>query len=60
MKPKIRYREAAELLGIPEGTLRAKVCRKEIPHYRIGGRAVLFDLDELSAWLATMHVGGKA
>ena len=54
------YKVASEHTGIPEGTLRAKVSRKQIPHYRVGKRSVLFDLEELSEWLATMHVADPA
>ncbi|MDQ3300770.1 MAG: hypothetical protein M3619_29660 [Myxococcota bacterium] len=32
------------------------VCLKTIPHYRIGPRMVLLDLDELDAWMAEMAV----
>lgn len=58
MKHRARYREAAEYLGIPYGTLRAKVSRKEIPHYRLSDRLVLFDLDELDEWMRTKLVAG--
>ncbi len=53
LKPKqrIRYREASAYTGIPEGTLRALVSRKKIPHIRIGPRTVLFDTEALDQWL---------
>lgn len=53
---RVRYKQAAEHTGIPEGTLRAKVCTKQIPHIRIGPRMVLFDLDQLDAWMAEREV----
>ncbi len=53
---RVRYKQAAEYTGIPEGTLRALVCRKKIPHIRVGERTVLLDLDALDAWLADRTV----
>ncbi len=50
--PRVRYKQAAQHTGIPEGTLRAMVCQKTIPHIRIGPRMVLFDLEALDLWLA--------
>ena len=49
---RVRYKQAAQHTGIPEGTLRAKVHEKSIPHIRIGPRMVLFDTEQLDAWLA--------
>lgn len=57
--PRVRYKQAAEYTGIPEGTLRAKVSTKAIPHIRIGPRVVLFDLEQLDAWLAERTVVPK-
>ena len=53
---RVRYKQASEHTGLPEGTLRAKVCRKQIPHYRVGPRCVLFDLAELDEWMDSMRV----
>lgn len=55
---RVRYKEAAKYTGIPEGTLRALVCRKSIPHIRVGPRCVLLDLDQLDVWLAARTVAG--
>ena len=55
-KRRVRYKQAAEYTGLPEGTLRALVCKKEIPHIRIGPRMVLLDLDALDLWLAARAV----
>lgn len=52
----INYAEAAALLGVPVGTLYAKVHHREIPHHRIGPRIVRFRLDELLAWLELRKV----
>jgi excisionase family DNA binding protein len=57
---RIRYKQAAQYTGIPEGTLRAKVCAKDIPHIRIGPRMVLFDTAQLDTWLAERTVQPKA
>jgi excisionase family DNA binding protein len=58
----IGYREAAELLSIPVGTLRSMVCRRQIPHVRISARLVVFDVAALNAWLerCTVPVGGTS
>ncbi|MCX5743920.1 MAG: excisionase family DNA-binding protein [Proteobacteria bacterium] len=53
---RVRYKEAAQYTGIPEGTLRSMVCLKTVPHIRVGPRLVLLDLDALDAWLAARTV----
>jgi excisionase family DNA binding protein len=53
---RVRYKEAATHTGIPQGTLRAMVCTKTIPHIRIGPRMVLFDIEQLDRWLAERTV----
>lgn len=55
---RVRYKQAATYTGIPEGTLRAMVCRKTIPHIRVSPRLVLLDLDEVDQWLASKRVAG--
>lgn len=57
MIPPLNYREAARMLGIPVGTLRSMVCRRQIPHIRISPRIVVFDVAALEAWIATRRVG---
>jgi excisionase family DNA binding protein len=57
---RVGYKEAATHIGIKETTLRARVSRRQVPHYRLGGRLVVFDLDELDAWLESLRVGGTA
>ncbi|MGK5087851.1 helix-turn-helix domain-containing protein [Bdellovibrionota bacterium FG-2] len=47
----VGYSGAAKITGMPVGTIYAKVSRKEIPHFRLGGRHVLFSVAELHAWL---------
>lgn len=51
-KPKyLKYKAAAELLGLPIGTLYSMVSRNVIPHVRLTDRIVLFDEDELLKWV---------
>lgn len=57
MIPPLNYREAARMLGIPVGTLRSMVCRRQVPHIRISPRIVVFDVAALEAWIATRRVG---
>lgn len=47
----LSYRQAAELLGMPIGTLYAYVHDRRIPHIRFGARTVRFDSGELRAWI---------
>lgn len=56
MEEILDYRAAAKVTGLPAGTLRALVCRKQIPHYRIGKRLVRFKQSELEQWLRDRHV----
>lgn len=53
---KLRYKQAAERYNIPEGTLRALVSTKRIPHIRVSPRLVLLDTDQLDGWLAERTV----
>jgi len=55
--PRLNYREAARLLGIPVGTLRSMVCRRQIPHIRISPRVVVFDVGALEEWIGARRVG---
>jgi len=56
MQPLIGYRQLAQKLNVPLGTLYAWVHRGHIPHKRITPRMVRFDLDEIDEWLATCSV----
>lgn len=57
MTPRLNYRDAARLLGIPVGTLRSMVCRRSVPHIRISPRVVVFDVGALEDWIASRRVG---
>ena len=56
MTPRLNYRDAARLLGIPVGTLRSMVCRRQVPHIRISPRVVVFDATSLEEWIAKRRV----
>ena len=56
---RVRYKQAAQHTGLPEGTLRALVSTKGVPHIRIGPRMVLFDTEQLDTWLAERTVAPK-
>ncbi len=53
---KVRYPEAARLLGIPLGTLYCLVSRRQVPHIRLGPRLVVFSKSELDAWVDDRRV----
>lgn len=38
-------------LDVPAGTVDAWVCRKQIPHVRLGGRSVRFSRKAVQAWI---------
>ena len=56
----VGYKGAQEILGMPLGTLYGMVSRSEIPHIRLGRRHVLFDVEELMAWLKAHRVSPKS
>lgn len=47
----LSYAEAADLTGLPLGTLYSMVSRRQIPHLRLAPRTVRFDRRQLEAWL---------
>lgn len=51
------YRQAAELLQLPIGTVYSMVSHHRIPHVRLGPRLVRFCRDEITRWLEVRHVG---
>jgi excisionase family DNA binding protein len=55
---RLRFREGMEYLNLSERTLRKKIARREIPHYRIG-HFIEFDRAELDAWVEAQHVPAK-
>jgi excisionase family DNA binding protein len=55
----LRYSDAAQMLGIPTSTLQSMVCRKEVPHVRLGRRLVVFSRRALEAWMLSRTVAVK-
>lgn len=53
---RISHAEAADLIGISKANLSVKVHRKQVPHYRLSGRQVVFDREELLAWLESRRI----
>jgi excisionase family DNA binding protein len=53
---KMQYPGAAEVTGLKIPTLQSMVCRKQIPHYRLGKRLVIFSRRELVQWMADRSV----
>jgi excisionase family DNA binding protein len=56
----IKPKDAAKELGVPINTLYTWIARKQIPHLRLSPRTVLFDRDELLAWIASKRVSTRA
>jgi excisionase family DNA binding protein len=54
----IAVRAAAEFLGVSPSLVYAYVERKQIPHFRMMGRAIRFRISELDQWRQQFHVNG--
>jgi excisionase family DNA binding protein len=54
----IDVKEAAKFLGVSPSLIYAYVERKQIPHFRMMGRAIRFRLSELDVWRQQFHVNG--
>lgn len=54
----ITVRQAAVFLGVSPSLVYAYVERKQIPHFRMMGRAIRFRLSELESWRQQFHVNG--
>lgn len=52
-------KQAAELLGFAEGTVRNKASAGELPTVKLG-RALRFRLSDLEAWIAEQDAAAKA
>ena len=57
-EPVIDVKTAATFLGVSCSLVYAYVERKQIPHYRMMGRAIRFRISELEAWRKQFHVNG--
>ena len=54
----IDVKAAAKFLGVSPSLVYAYVERKQIPHFRMMGRAIRFRLSELEPWRQQFHVNG--
>jgi excisionase family DNA binding protein len=54
----VDVKTAARFPGISPSLVYAYVERKQIPHFRMMGRAIRFRLSELDAWRQQFHVNG--
>ena len=54
----IDVKAAAEFLGVSPSLVYAYVERKQIPHFRMMGRAMRFRISELAQWRQQFHVNG--
>jgi excisionase family DNA binding protein len=54
----VDVRAVARFLGVSPSLVYSYVERKQIPHYRMMGRAIRFRLSELATWRQQFHVDG--
>jgi excisionase family DNA binding protein len=54
----VDVKAAARFLGVSPSLIYAYVERKQIPHFRMMGRAIRFRLSELDSWRQQFHVNG--
>lgn len=54
----VDVKTAARFLGVSASLVYAYVERKQIPHFRMMGRAIRFRLSELDGWRRQFHVNG--
>ena len=54
----VNVKTAARFLGVSPSLVYAYVERKQIPHFRIMGRAIRFSLSELEKWRRQFFVDG--
>ena len=55
----VAVKTAARFLGVSPSLVYAYVERRQIPHFRMMGRAIRFRLSELEAWRQQFHVDGE-
>jgi excisionase family DNA binding protein len=56
----VDVKAAARFLGVSPSLVYSYVDRKQIPHFRMMGRAIRFRLSELEVWRQQFHVNGEA
>jgi excisionase family DNA binding protein len=54
----VDVRTAARFLGVSPSLVYAYVERKQIPHFRMMGRAIRFNISELEKWRRQFFVDG--
>lgn len=54
------YEQASRILNVRRATLYSWVCRRRIPHIRLGPRCIRFSRLELCEWLDARRVGGSS
>jgi excisionase family DNA binding protein len=54
----VDVKAAARFLGVSSSLVYAYVERKQIPHFRMMGRAIRFSLSELEKWRRQFFVNG--
>jgi len=54
----VDVKAAAQFLGVSCSLVYSYVERRQIPHYRMMGRAIRFSLSELAKWRQQFHVDG--
>ena len=54
----VDVKTAARFLGVSPSLVYAYVERKQIPHFRMMGRAIRFSLSELEKWRRQFFVNG--
>ena len=52
----LNYKQTAEYLGVPVGTVYALVSQNRIPHVRLGPRFVRFPELDLQKWIEDKRV----
>ena len=58
MEEPFNVNQAARFLGLRKGTIYNLVCRRAIPHYKVGNR-ILFRESHLEAWFESKRVKTK-
>lgn len=56
LSPLLTYQDASKFLGIPLSSMYALVSLRRIPHYRLSGRMVRFNLADLQSWVEERRV----
>lgn len=56
---RIRYDDAARMLGVAPATLRVWVSQGRVPFERLGPRLVVFSRKDLAEWLSARRRGAR-